>query len=415
MTTQTARETRSNTPSYDDLLRTTNSVLPLVEAEADEAERLYHQTDKLVAEFRRNGLYRIMIPKALGGYEMPWVEGMDLIERVSRADGSAGWCMMVEGVMGASIGSFIPDQGARTVYPNGADVTAAGNGVPRGFARPVDGGYMIKGHWAYGSAITHAEWIHSGCFVMDGDKMKMTADGHPEIVLCHHPKASITLKGNWDSLGLRGTGSYDYVQNGEELFVPKYMTYPFDGAQLARGGIQYSPGLPVSTTWGHTAWALGVGRRALDELRKLANARADVFGKLTDSASFKQGFAQAEAKYRSARAFVYGSWDDLCETFAKDQPPTVEQIALIRLAMRHLHDVISEISTYGHKVSRGVSLRPSHLQRAYRDIHSGTQHVLLADEIVQECGKVLLGAVGKDAQWQMFGVKESGSAGKPAH
>ncbi len=391
--------------SYEDLKRATNEILPLVEAEADESERLYHLTDRLVAEFRRTGLYTLLTPKVLGGLEIPYVEAMELVERVAHVDGSAGWCMMVEGVMGASLGSFLPDQGARTVFPNGADVTMAGNGVPRGFARPVDGGYQIRGHWAYGSSIYHAEWIHSGCFIMDGDKMKLNQDGAPEIVLCQHPKSSIELKGNWDVLGLRGTGSFDYTLKEPELFVPSHMCYMFDATAPERGGAQYAAGLIGFTSWGHTSWALGVGRRALDELAKLARGRADVFGKLCDSASFRQSFADAEAKYRAARAFVYSAWDRLSERFARNERPNLEEIAQIRLAMRHLHNVISDLSTFAHRAARGASLRPSQLQRCYRDIHAGTQHILLADEIVQECGKVLLGAVGDNARWTMFGVK----------
>ena len=391
--------------SFEDLRRAANDILPLVEAEADEAERLYHLTDRVVAEFRRKGLYALLTPKVLGGAEMPYVEAMELVERVAAVDGSAGWCMMVEGVMGASLGSFLPDQGARTVFPNGADVTMAGNGVPRGFARPVDGGFLIKGHWAYGSGIYHAEWIHSGCFIMDGEKMKLNQDGAPEIVLCQHPKSSIELKGNWDVLGLRGTGSYDYTLKEPELFVPAHMCYMFDAVEPARGGPQYGTGLVGFTSWGHTSWALGVGRRALDELAKLARGRADVFGKLCDSASFRQSFADAEAKYRAARAFVYSAWDALSERVAKGEKPNLEEIALIRLAMRHLHNVISDLSTFAHRAARGASLRPSQLQRCYRDIHAGTQHILLADEIMQECGKVLLGATGADARWTMFGVK----------
>jgi len=391
--------------SYEDLKRATNEILPLVEAEADESERLYHLTDRLVAEFRRTGLYALLIPKVLGGLEIPYVEAMRLVEQVAYVDGSAGWCMMVEGVMGASLGSFLPSQGARTVFPKGADVTMAGNGVPRGFARPVDGGYQIRGHWAYGSGIYHAEWIHSGCFIMDGDKMKLNHDGAPEIVLCHHPKSSIELKGNWDVLGLRGTGSFDYTLKEAELFVPSHMCYMFDAIAPERGGAQYTTGLIGFTSWGHTSWALGVGRRALDELAKLARGRADVFGKLCDSASFRQSFADTEAKYRAARAFVYSAWDQLSERFVRNEQPNLEEIAEIRLAMRHLHNVISDLSTFAHRAARGASLRPSQLQRCYRDIHAGTQHILLADELVQECGKVLLGAVGDNARWTMFGVK----------
>ena len=166
------------------------------------------------------------------------------------------------------------------------------------------------------------------------------------------------------------------------------------------------------TTWGHTSWALGVGRRVLDELAKLARSRSDPFGKLHDSASFKMSFAQAEARYRAARALVYESWNSLDNSYRRGEPASLEQLALIRLAMRHLHDVISDISTFAHRVSRGVSLRPSLLQRCYRDIHSGTQHILLADEITQECAKVLLGTAGPDAQWAMFGVRVPGEQSK---
>jgi len=394
-------------PSYDQLDRAATALLPLVEAEADEGERQYHLTDRLVAEFRRAGLYALITPRELGGSELPFVEAMGLVERVTRADGSAGWCMMVEGVMGASSGAFLPDEGARTIYPSGADVTMAGNGVPRGYARRADGGYVIKGHWAYGSTIYHAEWIHSGCFVTDGDTMRMTADGHPEIVLCHHPRDTIELKGNWDVLGLRGTGSYDYTIKGGELFVPDAQCFPFDNPKQRRGGMQYGSGLVGLTSWGHTSWALGVGRRALDELAKFARERTDVFGRMCDSASFRQAFADAEAKYRAARSFVYSSWDATSENFARGEPASVEQLALIRMAMRHLHNVISEISTFAHRASRGASLRPSILQRCYRDIHSGTQHILLADEILQECGKVMLGVAGDNAEWTVFGVKNA--------
>ena len=85
-----------------------------------------------------------------------------------------------------------------------------------------------------------------------------------------------------------------------------------------------------------------------------------------------------------ARAFVYAAWDALSERVAKGEKPNLEEIALIRLAMRHLHNVISDLSTFAHRAARGASLRPSQLQRCYRDIHAGTQHILLADEIMQE-------------------------------
>jgi alkylation response protein AidB-like acyl-CoA dehydrogenase len=390
--------------SFDHLMAAAERLVPLVEADADEAERLYHQTDRLMAEIRRIGLHCFLTPKAVGGHELDYVDAMRLVERLSWADGSTGWCLMVIGIQAAQFGSFLSDSGAARVFANGPDMIGAGQGVPRGRARPVDGGYMVKGTWSYGSGIYHAGWIHSGCFVMDGDKMKLDRFGKPEIVLVHHPKSEIAVQGNWDVLGLRGTGSYDYSTKGEELFVPADMCWLLD-AQPFRGGIQYTASIVALSTWGHTGWALGVGRRVLDELNTLARTRTDAFGVLANSASFRQAYAEAESKFRAARAFVYQAWEDMGETFAQGKRATVEQITLTRMAMRHLHDVISEISTFAHRAARGASLRPSILQRCYRDIHSGTQHIFLSDEIVQDCGRVLLGGASKDAEWMILNLR----------
>jgi len=400
-----ASPARTRSAGFSDLWRAAEALLPLIGAEADAAEAQSHQSDRVVAALREAGLYSMLLPRALGGGELPFAEAMEIIARLAWADASAGWCSMVAGVMSASLGAFVSDDGARIVYGKGPDVTVAGNGVPRGYARRVPGGYMIRGHWAYGSGIHHAEWVHSGCFVMEGDKPLHKADGAPEIILAHHPKSSIVLKDNWDVLGLRATGSFDYTLKEPELFVPEALCYSFDGATVRRGGRQYQIGLVGLTSWGHTSWALGVGRRALDELARLARERADVFGKLTDSPSFRKSFAEAEAKFRAASAFVRESWGDLSDSIARGDAPSVEQIALIRLAMRHIHDALSEVTTFAHRTARGASLRAGTLQRCYRDAHAGTQHLLLADEIAMECGRVLMGATGPGAFWTMFGVK----------
>ena len=73
--------------------------------------------------------------------------------------------------------------------------------------------------------------------------------------------------------------------------------------------------------------------------------------------------------------------------------------------MRNIHEVVSDVCTFAHKAGGGVSLRPSVLQRCYRDIHAGTQHILLSDQIMQDCGKVLLGMTPETSEWTILGVK----------
>ena len=145
-------------------------------------------------------------------------------------------------------------------------------------------------------------------------------------------------------------------------------------------------------------------RRALDEIAAIAKDKAGPFGILADSPSFQEKYARAEAKARAARAMVYEAWNDLDETLVNEEPATNEQLAVIKLAFRHSHEVLSEVCTFAYNFGGGVALRPSTLQRCYRDAHAGLQHVLLSDQIMQDCGKVLMGHVPDGARMQLLGL-----------
>ena len=212
-------ERTADTPAAEYHARA-DALVPLIEERAEEAERIGHLTDDVVDALRKSGIYTMLFPKAVGGAELSPFDAMQIVERLSYAHASAGWCTVVNNMEGMTMAIYIEDPGIAEVFRNGVDITIAGNGVPRGFARPVDGGYMISGHWAYGSAITHAEWIHTGCFVTDpsGKNMVIQPNGQPKVVITHHPRSTIKLLGNWDVLGLRATGSFDYeLAEGPEV------------------------------------------------------------------------------------------------------------------------------------------------------------------------------------------------------
>ncbi len=386
-----------------ELMAAAKRLRPLIEAKAEEAEKLTRMHDDVVDAMMDAGLYKMLFPKVLGGAELTLVESMQINEQVTIADGSAGWCLMVGNLMLNNAGAYLSDEGVARIFADGSDMVFAGQGIPNGFATEVEGGYQIRGNWRYASGIHHAKYIHTSCIIMDDDKPRLDSKGNAQIRLCHVPKSDIELVEEWDTIGLRATGSYDY--SIKDLFVPKDMTYPFIDTPVMRGGPMYRIGIVGWTSWGHTAFALGIGRRVLDELAALARTKRNAFGLIGESPSFAEKFALAEAKYRSVRAFCYEVWNDLDEALARDEYEQLAHTAMIRLAMRYLHDVVSEIATFAHKAGGGVSLRPSVLQRCYRDIHAGTQHILLSDQIAQDCGKVLMGMADEDASWSILGLK----------
>ncbi len=390
-------------PRFAEFERKVRDLRPLVREKADEAERLHRMSDDVVAAFKEADLYWILVPRALGGAELRWCEALKLVEATAYDDGSTGWCLMVGAIELGMGGAFLPEKGAKALFARGKDLLMAGQGPPRGTAVRVAGGYQIEGSWSYGSGIHHADVIHTGCLLLEDGKPVMSATGLPEVLICHVDRKDVEIFDNWDVIGLRGTGSFDYTI--QDVFVPEEMTHLGEDREPVCGGIQYRVGLTGFTAWGHSGFALGVGRRVLDEIAELSKTKTGPFGRLADASSFQLAYARAEAKYRAARAFCYSMWTDVDESFARGEDVTIEQIALLRGAMTHLHEVVSEVCTFAHKAAGGASLRPSVIQRCFRDIHAATQHVHLSDTITQDVGRALLGA-GEDAVWTIVGLKD---------
>ena len=395
--------THTAAPGYAQLADNLAALEALIEGEAEDNERLRHLTDIAFQAMHDAGLWHMLTPRALGGSELGFSDAMTLAEKVAYLDGASGWCVMVAGVQHGTCGSLIVDAGMREVFAAGLATNIAGQGIPRGLARVVDGGYMVRGDWSYGSGIYHANWIHSGCVLVDEGQPALDASGAPTVIITYVPRDAVELRDNWHVLGLRGTGSYDYGIS-EEIFVPNQRAYVYSKSEVERGGYPYTLGIVGFTAWGHTSFALGVGRRALDELAALARGKAGPFGMLADSASFQEKYARIEAKYRSARAFTYQTWNDIDTTLAREEPASIQQIALLKLAFRHAHEVMSEVCTFAYNYGGGVALRDGVLQRCYRDLHAALQHVLLADQILQDCGKVLMGHVRPGQQFNLLGL-----------
>lgn len=66
---------------------------------------------------------------------------------------------------------------------------------------------------------------------------------------------------------------------------------------------------------------------------------------------------------------------------------------------------MSEVCTFAYQGGGGIALRPSRLQRCYRDLHAGLQHVLLSDSIMADCGRVLMGHAPAGAHWELLGLR----------
>jgi alkylation response protein AidB-like acyl-CoA dehydrogenase len=239
-------------------------------------------------------------------------------------------------------------------------------------------------------------------------------EGTGEFRICVLPidQPGVTLIENWDVLGLKATGSIDYTI--ENVFVPEHYTQPGLQQESSRGGAFYKLGIIQMALICHSGWGLGTGRRILDELAGMAQAKAGRAGQIAESDAFQLGFADAEAKFRAARAFAFEAWNDAWATLQTGEQLSTRQGTLLRLALSHVTWTVNEVSEFAYKNGGTTALRAGTMQRLFRDVHAGTQHITSAPGVIKAAGKELAG-LAPGGQWVFLDIVTPDSTAPAGH
>lgn len=388
------------------LLRHARESAPLFREHAEANEANGRLDPAVVSAMLEGNLFGLFAARELGGADLRPSDAIRVIEEVAYADAATSWVMFAAGMAIGAASVYLPDQAAKDLFSDGMSIIA-GQGIPNGKAVVVPGGYRLSGQWNYGSGTLHASCIHTGAIVYENGAPRLDAAGAPEVRIFHVPRAEVELCGNWDVLGLRATGSVDYAI--ADVFVAEEYTYFARTTRTYRGSASFRMGTMAVGAAGHTAFALGVGRRVLDELAAFAQTRVGRPGMLGESESFLENFAAAEARYRSARAFVNETWAEVEATMEQEGELRTRDMTLIRLALNHATWTAADVCDFAYKAAGGVSLRNGVIQRYFRDMHAGTQHVTSSPAILKECGRDLVG-VAPGKKWNFFGLVDNVAA-----
>jgi len=373
----------------EELVDIAKSFAPQIEAARDESERERSMPAALARAMAESGLFRIWVPRELGGFEADLAMNLRVIEEVSKADGAAGWNVMIGTTAGMFIG-YVPPETGRAIYAD-PNAIIAGAVNPKGQAVPEDGGYRLKGRWPLASGCMNATWIGGGSFVIENGAPRVV-NGIPDLTMCLFPREDVTIHDTWDSAGLRGTGSHDIEV--KDIFVPQERTYsllsakPYYDGPLYRGNFinVFSP--PVA------AVALGIARAALDEFVALASGKMPVFTAtiLRDKPTVQSQFGRAEALVRSARALLFEVNDSLWQSMCADEPITDEQQVMTRTACAFTAKSCAEAVTMVYTMGGATSVyETSKLARCFRDAHVVTQHIAVQEQLYERTGKYFLG------------------------
>ena len=368
----------------------------VVRAEAAESERLRTLSPAIVEQMWHSGLMTSFNPVIAGGTEPSFAEMIETWIEMACQDGSFGWTGIANLPSSFAAASYLSDEGFAEVFTaHDNQVTMGGQFAPNGQGVVVDGGYRLTGAWNFGSGTGHSAYIAAGFIPMDNGEMRWISEGIPELMVALVPRDDINFTDGWHVQGLKGTGSFDY--NAADVFVPAYRTFRLFTREPLRGN---SPagrmGMMAITAAGHAAWALGVAKSMLDDVEELAATkyRMSDMASLASRPTFQKGLAHHVATWRAARLLVLDEFERAESAVAAGQELTPTMRADMRVAAVYATDAARACAEWAHLVAGTTSIREgSRLERAFRDIYTGTQHAFISEKVAIDSAEVWLGII----------------------
>lgn len=337
----------------------------------------------IIDKLKQIGVYRALVPKRFGGNEWSPKQFCELIEQLSKADGSVGWVASF-GMSPAYLGS-LPEATLEQLYKDSPDIVFAGGIFPPQPAEITDAGVVVSGRWKFSSGCMGADIVGVGISPQKDNE----AQGLPRMAVMPANKAQIDM--TWDTVGLKGTGSHDLVV--KDVLVAKEWTFVRgEPSKLPEPFFKY-PSLSLATQV-LTVVGIGVAAAALEEFQKLAPGKSSITGgaEIANRPVTQYEFAQAEAEFKAARVWFYDTMQIVWNEVLAGRIPSAEQISDMRLSCTHVARVCARV-TRKIQMLAGMTAIYTHnpFSRFVNDTNVVTQHAFMGDATLQNAGLVSFG------------------------
>jgi len=196
-----------------ELVRRAEALVPVLRERQVATEAAGRLLDETHEDFLAAGLYRTIQPRRFGGYELGLRDFIRVVSQISRGCPSSGWVLGLTAGHPHLLAQF-DERAQADVYGADGDARVPGRPVQAGEARPAAGGYTISGAWDYASGCDHATHFMASGLVAGTDP--------PRLVWALVDRGDFSIVDNWNTIGLRGTGSKRVVCEG--VFVPEHRT-----------------------------------------------------------------------------------------------------------------------------------------------------------------------------------------------
>ncbi len=330
------------------------------------------------------GLFRLYLPKTLGGPELSPFDFMRIVEAASALDGSVGWLVGNGGGM-SRIGGYLPESVARDWFIDPRAFIASATGAI-GTAERASGGYRVSGRWPFGSGAYHATRF------MGLASVKASEGENEPPMCCYFNKSDVQVHDTWFVSGLRATGSCDFeVQN---VFVPIEHTHPLVDFKPTQAGLLYRlPGLSAFA-WTVSVVPLGIAQGAIDSFVGFAGKKMRLGSSvlLRDNEMIQSMIGRSETAVRAARAFLVDAMEELMAATDVGGDRLVQARAFFRAACANAAEsAVRVVDRIAVDAGTASIFETGTLERSVRDVHAATKHVAMSPNSYVVAGRLSLG------------------------
>jgi 3-hydroxy-9,10-secoandrosta-1,3,5(10)-triene-9,17-dione monooxygenase len=380
----------ANRPSVEELTIAARDLIPLLRAQANEAEDKRDLPQATVAALKKAGLHKIYMPERFGGFEMDWGAHYQVSREVAQACGSTGW--MVSLVFSHIVwAARFPGEAQEEFFGATPEPILGTGSAGGGLLMPTQGGFTLNGRWGFVSGINHA----AGAMVV----AKTEADKLFSHFVLLMP-GEYAVENNWDAEGLRGTGSHHIKVTNQ--FVPAHRAVARDallglnppGSKLHASYIYKVRPALYQKSW-FAGPLLGTALGALKDYCAQTKARVgQLFGEgIADQVPVQVRLGESMAEVDTA-ALVF---DDYCRFLhakgAAGEDIVGDDILRSRRMVTHAAQLcLSAVNRLSAMMGVTAQSGRNPVQRLFRDCRTVSTHIELNwDHSMAPTGKYLLG------------------------
>ena len=360
-------------PEAPSPLDAARKLVPQIRSCAEQTDAARELPRPLFEALADAGLFRLALPRALGGAELDLPTYVQVIEELGKADASTAWVVNQCAIF-ATYAARMPRDVARAIWIDTPRSVVANTPLPSAQAIVVPGGYRVTGRQGFSTGCRHATWLAAHATIVENGQPRLD-QGQPETRYMFVPAADAELLDTWRVHGMRGTGTHHFAV--KDVFVPAERTVLSVTAPLVEAGPLYRIPRTMLFASGDAAAALGMARTSLETFFELAGAKTPraMQALLRDQSMIQVGVGQAEAHLRSGRAFLTEAVREIWAA-ATAGTVTLDHRATLRLATTHGIRLAAQVIDTVYNAAGVTAVYDENLlQRHFQDIHVITQHL----------------------------------------